>query len=302
MRSALSNIRTLRAETGWGAEHGRRTGEVGVAEGLDDRGLVGARPGQLGSRRVHGLPDDADRGDRRRQVASLLPLHPPGSDMSSSFDSSSDDASGVSLVCEPWSGLRWLRNVSKNTSLGPPDDPRGGRSVEIPLEFVLPSNIAAMAQGHVSETTYDGRPSLTVSCAIAPQPIEGLNMDSHWFDTVAYTVDRATWLVVRTSYLLHGQVVLEQRLTDVRVNEPVSDAQLEPTCPSRGQDRSDGPPLPPGLVRRGGAHVLHATPGAERSSPRSSAPSPRPSRRRRSSRTSPTPAATSLTTCRPAGT
>jgi hypothetical protein len=88
-----------------------------------------------------------------------------------------------------------------------------------------------MANGRVSETTYDGRPSLTVSCAIAPKPIEGLNMDSHWFDTVAFTVDRETWLVVRTSYLLHGEVVLEQWLTSVRVNEPASNEQLEPTCP-----------------------------------------------------------------------
>ena len=61
----------------WGAEHGRRTGQVGVAEGLDHRGLVGPRPGHLGARCVLGLPDDADRGHGRRKVASLLPLHPP---------------------------------------------------------------------------------------------------------------------------------------------------------------------------------------------------------------------------------
>jgi hypothetical protein len=231
VRTALSRIRTLRAETG-----GVQNMVVGPDKSEWQKDWTTAD--WWARARVSSNPDASmvypttqivatDDGRWRHYYHSTH----PNSDMSSSFDSSSDDASGVSNVCEPWSGLRWMRYVSKNTSLGPPDDPRGGRSIEIPLEFVLPSNIAAMARGHVTETTYDGRPSLTVSCAIAPQPIEGLNMDSHWFDTVAFTVDRETWLVVRTSYLLHGRVVLEQWLANVRVNEPVSAAQLEPTCP-----------------------------------------------------------------------
>jgi hypothetical protein len=230
--TALSTIRTLRAETGgvqnmvFGPDKSEWQKDWTTADWWA-RARVSSKPDESSVYPVTQIVATAD-GRWRHYYHSTHPK----SDMSSSFDSSSDDASGVSVVCEPWSGLRWMRYVSKNTSLGPPDDPRGGRSIEFPLEFVLPSNIAAMAQGRISETTYDGRPALTVSCPIAPQPLDGRDMGSHWFDTVAYTVDRETWIVVRTSYLLHEEVVLEQWLTDVHVNEPVSDAQLEPTFPN----------------------------------------------------------------------
>jgi hypothetical protein len=141
---------------------------------------------------------------------------------------SGNDAAGVMKTYWPADGTL---HVTRDTSLGPPDDDMGEYAVELSVDFIRPANLAAMADGRVGKTTFRGRPSLTVSCAIAPQPIEGLNMDSHLFDTVEFTVDRETWLVVRTSYLLRGEVVWEQRLTNVRVNRPVADAQFEPTCP-----------------------------------------------------------------------
>jgi hypothetical protein len=129
--------------------------------------------------------------------------------------------------------------VTRDASLGPPDSWMGeytaGWSVDV--SFIRPANLQAMAHGRVGETTYSGRPALTVSCAIAPAPIQGLDMGSHLFDTVEYTVDRETWLVMSTSYLLRDQVVQQTSLSDVRVNEPLSDAkfQLSPPGGTRTQ-------------------------------------------------------------------
>jgi len=126
-------------------------------------------------------------------------------------------------------------DVIRDMSLGSPDQNSGlvlmNAGVDLMLSFIEPSNLAAMAHGRVGETTVDGRPALTVSCPIAPQPIAGLDIGSHLFDTVEYTVDRATWLVVRTSYLLRGQVVQEYGLTKIRIDEPVADAQVKPSWP-----------------------------------------------------------------------
>jgi hypothetical protein len=58
-------------------------------------------------------------------------------------------------------------------------------------------------------------------------------MDSRYFDTVALTVDRRTWLIVRWSLLLRGQVVWDERLTHVRVNKPLASEDLQPSCPAR---------------------------------------------------------------------
>jgi hypothetical protein len=109
--------------------------------------------------------------------------------------------------------------ILRDTSLGEPDDVRN--VIELSLQFIRSSTLATMAHGDLHQTTYDGRPALTISCAIAPVPIEGLNMDGHQFDAVRFTIDQETWLIVCTSYLLRGQVIWETRLTNVRVNEPL---------------------------------------------------------------------------------
>lgn len=134
-----------------------------------------------------------------------------------------DEATGV---------MKWYSSaqldVIRDRSLGPPDQ---SDDVELMVRFIGPADLAAMARGSVRETTVDGRPALTVSCAVVPQPIKGLNVDAHLFDTVEYTVDRATWLVVRTSYLLRGQVVQEYGLAKIRIDEPVADTEFSPSWP-----------------------------------------------------------------------
>lgn len=134
-----------------------------------------------------------------------------------------DEATGV---------MKWYSggelDVIRDRSLGSPDQNTG---VALMVVFLQPANLAAMAHGRIGETTVDGRPALTVSCAVAPQPITGLDIGSHLFDTIEYTVDRATWLVVRESHLLRGQVVFEVRLTKMRIDEPVGDAQFTPFWP-----------------------------------------------------------------------
>ncbi len=141
-----------------------------------------------------------------------------------------DQATGVMKTYWPSESTLY---VTKDTSLGPPDSWMGEYTVgwSVDVSFIRPANLQAMAGGRVGETTYDGRPALTVSCAIAPVPIKGLDMGSHLFDTVEYTVDRETWLVVRASYLLRGQVVQQTSLSDVHVNEPLSDAQFQLSPP-----------------------------------------------------------------------
>jgi hypothetical protein len=143
--------------------------------------------------------------------------------------SAGNDATGVVKIYWPGDAL----HVGTDVPLGAPDDMQGAFSsgIDLSVRFIRPATLAAMAHGRVSEITLDGRPCLTVSCPIAPMPIKGLNMDSHLFDTVEYTVDRETWLIVRMRMLLRGQMVWESRLTHVRVNAPVSDAELEPSYP-----------------------------------------------------------------------
>lgn len=123
--------------------------------------------------------------------------------------------------------------VTEDTSLGSPDSWMGDYAVDwsADVSFMRAASLQAMAHGRVGETTYEGRPALTVSRAIAPVPIKGLNIDSHLFDTVEYTVDRETWLVVRWSYLLRGQVVQQTSLSNVHVNEPLSAAEFELSPP-----------------------------------------------------------------------
>jgi len=84
--------------------------------------------------------------------------------------------------------------------------------------------MSAMAHGTVTETTYEGRPALTVITTAEP------SFDSP-FDAVEVTVDRAAWFPVQVRYLRHGKVRDEERLTDLRLNEPVDDEVFKPSYP-----------------------------------------------------------------------
>ncbi len=192
--------------------------------------------------------------------------HPEGDEPPVIVDQyTADQATGVMQAY--WPPDRTLY-VTKDTSLGSPDSWMGdyaeGWSVDV--SFIQPANLQAMAHGRLGETTYDGRPALTVSCAIAPVSIKGLDMGSHLFDTVEYTVDRETWLVVRWSYLLRGQVVQQTSLSDVHVNEPLSDAafQLSPPRETKIQLVTTSEVLPLPHFRRvsfgEAAHTFSAPP------------------------------------------
>jgi hypothetical protein len=142
-----------------------------------------------------------------------------------------DDATGVLKTY--WSFDSTLY-VTKATELGFPDRPDSeyGMSLWVDVGFIRPANLALMANGRVGTTTYEGRPCLTVSCAIAPVSIKGLDMRSHLFDTVRFTVDRRSWLVVRTAQLLRGQVVWQTSLSAIKLNAAVGDRQFEPSVPA----------------------------------------------------------------------
>jgi hypothetical protein len=84
--------------------------------------------------------------------------------------------------------------------------------------------MSAMAHGSVTETTYEGRPALTVTTTTDP------SVDSP-FDTVQVTVDRAAWFPVQVRLLRHGKVREEEHLAGLRLNVPVSDELFEPSFP-----------------------------------------------------------------------
>ena len=85
--------------------------------------------------------------------------------------------------------------------------------------------MSAMAHGTVTETTYEGRPALTVTTAANP------SVDSP-FDAVEVTVDRAAWFPVQVRFLRHGKVREEEHLTNLRLNEPVGEELFEPSYPA----------------------------------------------------------------------
>jgi hypothetical protein len=162
-----------------------------------------------------------------------------------------DEATGVMKTY--WPSDRTLY-VTRDASLGPPDTWTGDYALGWPVDvsFIRPANLQAMAGGVVGETTHEGRPALTVSCTVTPVPIVGLNMDSHLFDTVEYTVDRETWLILRTSYLLRGQMVWQLSLKNVRVDVPLRDAEFElsPSSDTNTEIVTDSDALPLSHFRR----------------------------------------------------
>jgi hypothetical protein len=239
VRTALSSIRTLRAteqsyfkvvkgppesqwKDGWTTADWWKRARIYSDEEFKSLGMENGSP-YFAREQIVAKADGRWRKDA-----------PEGHEPSDPVDQSSDDqATGVSQIYWPGMAL----HVIKNTSLGAPDDgsktPSGIGHVQSPLQFIGPATLALMARGTMEEATYEGRPALTISCAIPPRPLRSVNMEAHYFDAVEYTIDRETWLIVRTRYLLRDEVVWQSRLTDIRVNVPVADTELVPSCPPR---------------------------------------------------------------------
>ena len=117
--------------------------------------------------------------------------------------------------------------------------------------------MSAMAHGTVTETTYEGRPALTVTTATEP------SVDSP-FDTVQVTVDRAAWFPVQVRLLRHGKVREEEHLADLRLDEPVGDELSSRGTPRAPRSRGAAIALlgPMGQLRRGGARLRRKPAGA----------------------------------------
>jgi hypothetical protein len=125
--------------------------------------------------------------------------------------------------------------LTTRVPLGPPDA-QGEVASWMGTEGFTLSTLALLAHGTVMTTTYDGRPALVVSADVTPGPMvpeadgQGL-MAYGQFDRIAITVDEGTWFPVRLTTLLHRQVVDDKRLTHIRLDVPVTDAQFTPSFP-----------------------------------------------------------------------
>ena len=124
--------------------------------------------------------------------------------------------------------------LTTETPLGPPDT-EGEEASWMGTEGLPVSALSTLAGGTVRATTYEGRPALVVSAKVVPGPAvqasDGGMMFYGQFDELRITVDRATWFPVCFTTLLHGDVVQEERLTHLRLNVPVADAQFRPDFP-----------------------------------------------------------------------
>jgi hypothetical protein len=243
VRAALSRISTLRADEvltyrqvtgppksewqpGWTTADWWARTRIGPLQGADDPpdrivvvadgrwradhpegdGIVSQYTGN----EVTGVLRSYERPDRTAYVATGYPLE-----------------AGSSIEgLDPW-------------SLSPGGYWSGWSGIWYDVAFIDPVNLSAMAGGQVSETTYEGRPALSLSVVIAPVPITGLQMGAHLFDTVRIVVDESTWLVVEQCELLRGEVVNDTRLTDVHVNEPLGDTRFAPTLPAGTKVKTD---------------------------------------------------------------
>ena len=90
------------------------------------------------------------------------------------------------------------------------------------------SVLSIMAQGTVSETTYNDRPALKVSVEAMPDDVQN---DPYPFDRLEMTVDEATYFPVRFTALLNGQVVEDIELSDVKLDAKVPDETFAPPFP-----------------------------------------------------------------------
>jgi outer membrane lipoprotein-sorting protein len=155
-----------------------------------------------------------------------------------------NDRSGITSLYVPmysynspgWSGDRSGQGEIAveyvNAPLGPPD------AQQNPSPWVDSANaLSLLANGTVTESTYDGRPALVVSADVTPGPVvvnekrDGYSVQRD-YDHIEMTIDRATWFPVRYTTSLHGKVDHDARLTDVRLGVPVEDAQFEPAFPA----------------------------------------------------------------------
>jgi hypothetical protein len=119
---------------------------------------------------------------------------------------------------------------------GPPD-----ASLDSLVPFGPSPNVfSAVENGTVRESTFMGRPSLTVTAPVQPAPIVVHNDAEHpdrsyvfisgpTVDEVELTVDKVSHLPVRVASYLRGQAVGVQTLVDIRINESVSPAEFEYT-------------------------------------------------------------------------
>jgi hypothetical protein len=155
-----------------------------------------------------------------------------------------DDATGVVSWYAP--GYRWSTETGSFASaekaflvtgapLGPPDS-QGQVASWMGTEGFSLSALSVLAHGTVSAATYDGRPALVVGADVTPGPAvpqttgSGISFYGQ-FDRIEITVDKATWFPVRFTTKLHGEVVDDSRLTDIRLDAPVTDALFTPSFP-----------------------------------------------------------------------
>ena len=155
-----------------------------------------------------------------------------------------DDATGLVSWYAP--GYRWGTESGSYTSaekaflvtgapLGPPDS-QGQVASWMGTEGFSLSALSVLAHGTVSAATYDGRPALVVGADVTPGPAvpeaNGQGMTFYGqFDRIEITVDEATWFPVRFTTKLHGDVVDDSRLTDIRLDVPVTGALFTPSFP-----------------------------------------------------------------------
>ena len=144
---------------------------------------------------------------------------------------------GFSLSDEEGSGWQIEQAIlTTGTPLGAPDL-QGESASWMNTEGLTISALSLVAHGFVSATTFDGRPALVVAADVTPGPIvpsevrSGGEMTCYGeYDRVEVTVDKATWFPVRVTTRLHGDIVDDMQLTDIRVNAP-SDAHFSPAFP-----------------------------------------------------------------------
>jgi hypothetical protein len=109
---------------------------------------------------------------------------------------------------------------------GPPD-----QNLTALLPFgPSPSAFSALENGQVRESTYEGRPAVTIIAAVKPGPIEvtydaeGQVREAGMYltiDKIEFTVDAASDLPVRLASYLRGQLVEVWTLSDLHVNAEV---------------------------------------------------------------------------------
>ena len=158
--------------------------------------------------------------DTYDDAAGIMGLYAPG------YHYSNESGSGMSVE---------QAFLTTEAPLGPPDT-QGGVASWMGTEGFSLSALSILARGTVVAATYNGRPALIVGADVTPGPAvpesNGQGMMFYGqFDRIEITVDQATWFPVRFTTLLHGDVLDDQRLTDIRFDVPVTDGQFTPSFP-----------------------------------------------------------------------